>query len=611
MSREVSNSKFASVEFFIVVISCLALSIRPELGWLPLVIACVSWVMRVVWQRVPFQKSPESLLIPIFLLTSVVGVSVAYDPVAAAHKFYLIVGAALLFFSLAHQPKENISTIASVLSLIGAITTIIFIFITDWETFPADVAIINTLGEVLTRSAPQASIQKIFDPQLFQANMVGGINALLIPIAAITSIIFWREKKKIQTIFSVLILSILAIGLVVSSSRAAFVAAFLGISFVFIVGLSQQKASNTLPRFFYALILLLIILIGVFLPLFLAESPLSLSDITSFESRLKLARQTYFLITDFPFTGGGLGSFPGLYSQYILVIPYFMFGYSHNLYLDLTLEQGIFGFLVWISIILVCAIAIGSSIRKYSINSRFWLFALAIYASLVTFLLHGILDDPVYSNSWGLIFLFAIPGIAISLTEQKDSISKSAIKKCAKISLVGLAAISPLVFILLNSFIAAWDANIGAVNMAKIELQNWPSVEWVSGDQSATYSQIEDNFINSLSNNPLDRTAHYRLGLISMAGMDFPAASEHLEVARSVSPEHRGIRKNLGYCYTWLGEFDQAEIVLRQIPEALTEMDTYVWWWQIQGEEELVKNAAEMSRRLSSTDNSNNQSSQP
>jgi len=536
------------------------------------------------------------------LITTTIGFIVAYDPVTAIHKFYLIVGAVLLFLSLAHQPKENIGIIASTLSIVGAITTIIFVLITDWSTFPADFGFINSFGNWVTKNLPQANFRKIFSLQLFPANMVGGINAILIPVALATSVYYAQKKQKFQTILTLLVLLFLFLGLIISSSRAAWVSVFVSLSFAIILFSAQKKFSFEINRFLYPAIPFIIILLGIFLPLLLAtsisETPISLSAVTSFDSRLKLAGQTFFLIADFPFTGGGLGSFPGLYSQYILVIPYFMFGYSHNLYLDLALEQGIFGFLIWVLIVLACAITLGSSTRKLSFNKSLGLFSFALYASLLTWLLHGILDDPVYSGSWGLMFLFVIPGLAAIFTHQHH-FSFQGTKRYWKFALLGLSAFVITLIFFINPITSSWQANIGAVHMANIELVNFPSGEWTSENQADRFIKPASYFTKSLSQNPKEVTAHYRLGLILMSDYGFQKAAEHLELALGASPEHRGIRKNLGYCYTWLGEFDKAELLLEQIPEAKTEMETFVWWWQTQNQNNLAKNAAEMSILLS------------
>jgi O-antigen ligase len=67
-----------------------------------------------------------------------------------------------------------------------------------------------------------------------------------------------------------------------------------------------------------------------------------LPGLPSGESRLDLARSTLYLIADYPWSGAGLASFAGIYSQYIKVIPHPFFEYGHNFYLDLAVEQGLF-----------------------------------------------------------------------------------------------------------------------------------------------------------------------------------------------------------------------------------------------------------------------------
>ena len=47
-------------------------------------------------------------------------------------------------------------------------------------------------------------------------------------------------------------------------------------------------------------------------------------------ARAELFWRSLRLVSDFPFTGGGLGAFPGLYSQYILGIPNYYLPNAHN-----------------------------------------------------------------------------------------------------------------------------------------------------------------------------------------------------------------------------------------------------------------------------------------
>ena len=65
-------------------------------------------------------------------------------------------------------------------------------------------------------------------------------------------------------------------------------------------------------------------------------------------SRAELTERGAYFLLDYPITGGGLNSFPGLYSQYMLGIPQFYFINSYNLFLDVAIEQGIIGGLAFL-----------------------------------------------------------------------------------------------------------------------------------------------------------------------------------------------------------------------------------------------------------------------
>ncbi len=581
-------------------ISCIVLSLWPELGWLPLIIAFFPWVIRIIWQQNPFQFSVLDFLIIAFLFTSFVGLLVAYNPDQAFHKFYLIIGSIYLFYSLRRQNKENLWTITIALGLYGVLTTIIFILTNNWLTFPADFQIVKEFGYLLMRIRPQIEFGAFLDTQMFHANIVAGINAILIPLCATAAWHFWKAGRKTLFVFSLSILAILGFGLFITSSRAAWLAVISGLSFLIALNQGRIKFFFATHKYFFPMIPILIIATGVLAPYFLADSlydsTLQITDLNSFESRLKIARQTYFLISDFPFTGGGLGSFPGLYSQYILVIPFFMFGYSHNLYLDLALEQGIFGFAVWLSIIFLCASVLGSTIKKQYETGENFLFASTIFASLIVFLLHGIMDDSIYSNVWGMTIFLVIPGLIIA---QSDRLYKTTfIQKYTKFGIIGLAIIIGLSIVFIKPLLATWNANIGAVQMAKVELENWPTEEWVNGNQSVSYEQATNHLIRSISLEKSNQTANYRLGLILIAARDYPEAAKFLETARLSAPNHRGITKSLGYCYVWLGQFNEASRLLSDIPEAKQEMVNFIWWWENQGQKDLSIHAFQMVAQL-------------
>jgi tetratricopeptide (TPR) repeat protein len=134
--------------------------------------------------------------------------------------------------------------------------------------------------------------------------------------------------------------------------------------------------------------------------------------------------------------------------------------------------------------------------------------------------------------------------------------------------------------------------------MAQIELVNWPTGEWTPANHSPVYDQAESQFMHALTFQENNRTANYRLGLVSMSRHEFQQAADYLEISFYLSPNHRGIKKTLGYCYTWLGKFPEAELILEDIPEAKAEMEVYIWWWQTQGRDDLAENASYMAKQL-------------
>jgi predicted Zn-dependent protease len=134
--------------------------------------------------------------------------------------------------------------------------------------------------------------------------------------------------------------------------------------------------------------------------------------------------------------------------------------------------------------------------------------------------------------------------------------------------------------------------------MSKAELKNFPANEWATSDTVYRLEPAESTLQVALQYDPQNETANYRLAMISMLRRDYKSAAAKLEIAHQRAPNHRGIIKNLGYAYVWLGEFDRAQTLLDHIPESQKEMSIYIWWWDTQSRPDLSKNASLMVSRL-------------
>jgi hypothetical protein len=164
----------------------------------------------------------------------------------------------------------------------------------------------------------------------------------------------------------------------------------------------------------------------------------------------------------------------------------------------------------------------------------------------------------------------------------------------AAVVAIALAA----VWMLHGPLLAAWHANMGAVEYARIDLADWPRNQWSSGQEAPALAATRPNFVKALSVDAGNRTAHHRLGLLARLERDFETAATELQAARDVDPNHWGINKPLGLTYVWLGDFERAEPLLRTVGGVSRELEVYAWWWGTQQRADLAAFARHMAARL-------------
>jgi tetratricopeptide (TPR) repeat protein len=277
----------------------------------------------------------------------------------------------------------------------------------------------------------------------------------------------------------------------------------------------------------------------------------------------------------------------------MLGIPFFTVINSHNVFLDVAIEQGLLGGL---SFLLIFLISIWSVAKKIVSTDSPWgqLFGWLTLSALIIAFVHGLVDDYLYNGS-GTMLALALAGFSSSMQPKSVPLPD---RKNRYIFVLIPPALIFFIMINMNGLRAAWYADLGAVQMAKVELAGFPTNEWTDPAIAPELEEAYTSLRFALHANPMNQTANHRLGLISMLRGDFLSASMYLERAYAVAPNHRGIIKSLGYCYAWLGDADKALILLRNIPEAKDELDVYVWWWDTQGRHDLSFKAYQQSAHL-------------
>ena len=214
----------------------------------------------------------------------------------------------------------------------------------------------------------------------------------------------------------------------------------------------------------------------------------------------------------------------------------------------------------------------------------------------VVLLLHGLVEDPLY-GSRGLLLLFLPAGLAAQWVEPGQiklwhRLRRDWVWQWAAATLLLVIVLS--LFSYRRHIQASWQANRAVVALAQLELADFPTGEWQTAAELPDYQPVIVRLQQATQLDPANRTANYHLGRLALLRQDFATAVSYLERAYKADPNHRGIRKALGYSYLWSGQLNKSFPLLATLAEVPGELDTYPWWWQSQNRDDLATLAQQM-----------------
>jgi putative inorganic carbon (HCO3(-)) transporter len=573
-----------------------------RIGWWPLIIALLPWPACILNGRFPITRTPFDPFMLLFLITAVIGTATAYNGPAAWAKLWLIAGAILLFYALAGQPPQNIWPVWGGMGLLSTLVALYFLLSNSWIAQPAYFGGLQKAAQIWSALRPGVP----FTMPALPPSLADGLAAMFIPALAAASLYTLRQGRRLLAAFLILAGLLSAAGLLLTSSRSAWLALAGGL-FTWLLWTAARRLSRSAAysrRAVFLSLLLLLLLIATAVILLTPGGPAGLAAKLpgpSRVNRLSLSLDTINLIRDYPLTGSGLASFPGQYSQYSQITPVFLFEHAHNLFLDIALEQGLAGLVALLAILGITFWLLSGFEYALTAVPENDLLHGSLLAALAVLVLNGLVDDPLYATA-GLLLLFALSGITAAITHYQP----------ARVKIAGLS-LSPAALILAAALIigvlaaavfhrplqSAWQANSGAVAMAKVELDaQWPENVWQGDTKMAQLGEARSRFEAALNLDPENVTALYRLGLIALAGQDFETAVAYLSRAYELNPYHRGIRKALGYSALWNGDPQTAETLLTGLPEIEDELSAYSWWWNQQDKPQQASLAYDLLQTL-------------
>ena len=524
---------------------------------------------------------PLDVSLALFLLSAILGVGPSYDRSLSWLSLAALGAGVLLALALSRLAVDRRWWRAGAGALVLLGTLLALYFVLQYPHFPyaEKVGLIDRFGALIGRVVPAAAV---WTPM--RNSVATFLEGLLFLAAALA---LTAKRRAGRTGWGATA-GLMGLALLMSVSRGAWLA--VAVAATVWLALHWRPARwGLLAGGALALGLVIYVMVRGEITA-LGDLPLidrTLAPLFIRPDRLEIYRNSVYLIQDFPLSGLGLGeTFAMVLSRYALLIQVPFLFYSHNLYLQIWLEQGLLGAVALLSLIVV---VYHSAYERG--RGRDDLGHQATWIGLTAIFVHGLTDARQTIDLWCWTPFFVLLGLnGASIARSKEALPR--IRWIVPAAVMGLFLFG--VTVALWPLPGTWHANRGCVLQVRGELA--PALE--DARREAYRTQAIDHYRHALRSDGADRTAHQRLGLIEMDEGQFEEAVGHLEAALRADPANTTTRKALGLAYIWVGELDQAQVLLDEVAGIVEELNAWGWWRQGQDQTELAINAYRVSLML-------------
>jgi len=525
--------------------------------------------------------SPLDLPVALFLISAALAVVPAYDRSTAWTPlgFLLAGGVVYLLVSRLGRSAGATMRIAIGISVFG--TLVALYFITQYPHYPGldKVAVISSILDLIGRVTPNLAFWAPVGNSV--ATALEGLLFLAVGAG------FSTQHRGLRWLLWVCA-ALMAAALVLTSSRGAWLA--VGIAGLLWAALHFRPARWLGLAVLAGAVLLLALVVFNQDVTILDRIPVvnrTVAPLFIRPDRLDVYRGSLQLIRDVPLTGVGLGGqFAMHYSRYVLMIQVPFLEYSHNLYLEVWLQQGILGLAAWIWLAVAVAYAGWRVLRA----GRDPLVEGVIIGLAATYL-HGLTDARQYSDWWCWLPFFLLTGLAAAAF-LRARLPSTWRQDLAPAAVMGLALLA--ISVTMPSLPAAWRANLGCLQQGQADLGATLNEE----ERAALREKAERNFRRAVALSPGERTPNLRLGLMLTEDEQFAEALPYLASAAASAPGNATAAKALGLGYVWNGEIDRAAEMLAPLPGMVNELNTWGWWRTSEDQVALARYAYETSLRM-------------
>jgi hypothetical protein len=574
---------FAYVNLIFALVAAALWYLFPQLMAWPLLLTVIPWLLRLAHEGGWRWRTQFDWPLLLFLLSGLVGVWAAYDREIAWAKFWTIVAGVLLFYALAafslpgapDDPQRGGIPTAWFLAFAGAGISLYFLTTHDWEAFPTKYTTLSAIGRSLQGPLPDLPGHRL------NPNVAGGILAMMIPFAATVSKQARRERNWPALILGLGLFGVTLLGLLLSTSRGAWLAVLGAMMLAvlwWLAGLGNGKQPGRRRLLFVGMVLLgaMISLFGLILwPEIPQRLIASLPLLAGGTSRLDLFRNSLILVQEYPFIGAGLGTYMMLFSTYAYLTHVGFIIHAHNIYLDVLIEQG---FVALLALLWMWGV-FATALWRESFDGQIRPYLGAATLSLVTILLHGLVEDALY-GSRAVIVLFLPLAFALPFPQRKEEViarQRWLIKGLA----LGLLVVAVVVWI--RPFQSAAIANLASIRQSQAELSHYRWPEWPIQDairREIDLSSPIAGYEKALILNPFNAAANRRLGQLELSLGEYEDALEHLELAYKSTPWDHATRLLLGEALLVNGRVDEGAALWASINNSQSQLQTRAFWYE-------------------------------
>jgi tetratricopeptide (TPR) repeat protein len=300
-------------------------------------------------------------------------------------------------------------------------------------------------------------------------------------------------------------------------------------------------------------------------------------------NRLSLLRDGLLLARNYPFTGAGLDMFEMQFSIYTLLIHVGYIMHSHNLLVDVLINQGLIGLLSFVGLAAACGVY-GLRRLREATGKAAWIIEAGL-VSLGVILAHGLGDDALYGNRGVLLLFVPIGWILCGANNARPERPATRPRDRRHWLGLGLAAAAGLVVIGLaiwRPVLGEWYANLGAIEQARVELSHYD--QWHFDNPTMDQVRQRENLDaagawlrQAVALDPANATARQRLTEIELARGQYVEALQDIEFIYRAGEQDAVTRMLLGDAYAANGQVQAAVEVVRGLPWAIARLEGQAW----------------------------------